>query len=445
MNFDTNFSKKGEYKMKRRLIGLPVMLLGVALVFSACETGQADPAIITNTVTKTILVRHEDSTETRAKYLEEYFSIDVNGPLTQDAFADYLLLLQPTAASGSGRINNKTPLELGASPTTETLKTLDAVKFAVIGANLKELALVYSDTKISRVLSGAGVTGIPAGEHQAYLAAALQAELIGAAQAKTAVANGNAGKDFIISLLQAVADYNNVSRRLLGYSDDPGLYGKVLDAQANFRASLDTFTDPVLYAIGTAATSGGVTTGFNLKADRYNARFLTDLTIIYGHSNQKHAKQLIGLLNSEGLVVKVGLEPKASRFYYGGSLHAPEAEYDLILEFSSQADLARFDSVILQYADRPTPGNYISGAWQDPMYYAAFDPDGPGTGYREVIDNNLRHGEYVLHPLSRTEDAAVTLAGFEDILDDDASYSAVTINPISVWANEHFWAYLDTL
>ncbi|MDR2159467.1 MAG: hypothetical protein LBP23_05305 [Treponema sp.] len=405
-----------------------MLLLGAALVFSACDTG---------TTFVPVPVRHEDSTEIKAKYLAEYFDIAVSGPLTQDVFADNLLLLQPPSASG--RINNKTPFELGANPAAETLKTLDAVKFAVIGANLKELALVYSDEKISRILSGAGINGIPAGEHRVYVAAALDAELISTTQARLAVNNISAEKDFIISLLQAVADYNNVSRRLLGYSDDPGLYAKVLDAQANFAASLASFTDPVLYGIGSEGVTANVTTGFNLKANRYNARFLTELTIIYGHSAPKHAKQIIGLLNSEGLVVKVGLEPKASRFYYGGSLHAPEAEYDLILEFSSRADLLRFDGIILQYADKPTPGNNISGAWNDPMYYAAFDP---GPGYKEVIDNNLRHGEYVLHPLSLKEDGPTTLTAFQSIIETSYSSDGVTIEQIPVWANEHFWAYM---
>jgi len=93
------------------------------------------------------------------------------------------------------------------------------------------------------------------------------------------------------------------------------------------------------------------------------------LSITYGHSDFKHALQLVGLLRSEKIKAKIQFEPKTSAFIYlkewgepgesdlyevveieNGNYIEYAKEYDLAFEFASAADKNRFDKIILSYA-----------------------------------------------------------------------------------------------
>ena len=150
---------------------------------------------------------HADSSGVKSAYLSHYFGIDISRPITAGEYAEYLLKLQP-----QGSI-----LSIEPADAPRPLAMPDAIKYAVICANMEELALVYTDEKIAASLSKAGVSGVPAG-YSAYVACALDLGMLGA---ETAAVGAEADANSIISLLMAVADMNGVSRNYAGYTDDP--------------------------------------------------------------------------------------------------------------------------------------------------------------------------------------------------------------------------------
>ena len=164
-----------------------------------------------------------------------------------------------------------------------------------------------------------------------------------------------------------VADANGDGSNYLGRASQPEIYGKLDQAWNSFII----FDDGQLSQVGKEAVEQQVSTGYGIKSAAYNARFLPELTLQYGHSDIKHAHQLIGLLNSEDIDAKVQLEPKISIYQYllewgpvpeatptyevkqFGDLYLVYAvEYDLMLEFDNTEDMLRFDSVINDFAKK---------------------------------------------------------------------------------------------
>jgi len=169
-------------------------------------------------------------------------------------------------------------------------------------------------------------------------------------------------------------------------------------------------------------------TGYNLKKDTDDARFLPSRTIQYGHSDEIHLKQLVVLLNSEGIDAKLQLEPKVSIYEYlldwgpvpepspyymvlefsNGFYLAYAVEYDAKFEFDSPEDLLKFDGIINKYSKKNDTNQakgstikLIKGAWWQPLYSAAFNPD--PSAYIEIVDCVLEEDGYSIHPFSLVE------------------------------------------
>jgi len=175
------------------------------------------------------------------------------------------------------------------------------------------------------------------------------------------------------------------------------------------------------------------------------------LSLIYGHSDFKHAIQLIGLLRSEGLNAKVQFEPKTSAFIYlaewgdpgpnvvqieNGNFISYAKEYDLEFEFANAADKAAFQDVILTYAKKNEDGQagLIVESWWQPLYYSQTE-----LKDYEVITNNFitdPDSPYTVNPFSLNEDSAKVIAGLKAI---DPN---VIVTPIQFWVDKPFFRYL---
>ena len=378
-----------------------------------------------------------------SSYLSAYFGIEFGGESVSGGdYAEALLKLQPVHGLK----------ELALDNPEEALGALDAIKYAVIGANMNELAMVYSVEKIDSVLAAAGAGGIdPA--YAPYVACALDLGMITPAVAATANGDGPAGADFIVGLLMAAADINGVSRNYLGYSNDPDIYAKFINAFEAF----ELFDDPVLSAVGSEAVMQQVTTGYNLKSDKHDARFLPEFTLTYGHSNIKHAAQILGLLQSEGVVARVQFEPKVSIYQYLPEWGEPgeptptyavrtinddlmlayATEYDMVLEFADRADMEKLDGLIVNYAKRNSGEEgkpILAGSWWQPLYYSRAEMDGD---YFMIYDNVITNGSFSLHPFCLAEERANVLEKFLAIDPD------LDIVQSPIWSNAAFHRYLN--
>lgn len=371
-------------------------------------------------------------------YLKRYFDVEVKADaFTADAFSSDLKKVAGEEA-----------------PAVASLQTLEVVKAAVAAADYEELALSYPAEKVKARLDHHGVKKAVAEPYGAYLACAMDTGLITAKEGVAAAENKDMAAAAAEELLMNIAEANGDGRNYLGMSDDPAIYGKIDQAWNSFLL----FDDGTLSEVGRKAVVEGISTGYGLKSSAFDARFLPELTLQYGHSDIKHAHQLIGLLNSEGITARVQLEPKISIYQYlleWGPV--PEAtptyevkqfddlylvyavEYDMQLEFASEAQMRQFDSVIKAYAKK-NEGNedavgMISGAWWQPLY-SSVRTDMPAEDFHQIYDCVIQNGIFSIHPFALPENKDNVVKELEGLA------GGLKVTPVERYCNTAFHNYM---
>ena len=198
--------------------------------------------------------------------------------------------------------------------------------------------------------------------------------------------------NFAESLYKAL-EIGGKARHYIGRVEDDDILS-VLNAQLN---TFINFENEQLTNLGTEIVLRGATTGYNLKYAGYDANFLNDYTLQYGHSDYTHAVQLIALMESEGFDAYIQIEPKVSVYEYMIEWGEPgeptptyavkqvtedrylcyAMEYDMKLEFDTIEEKEAFHTLIETYAKKydesyDAEGNLteklIAGAWWQPLY-----------------------------------------------------------------------------
>lgn len=386
------------------------------------------------------LTRNAANDETAAAYLKTYFNVAFSGGTT-DA-GDFSEALKLVAGEAAPEIN-------------DDLSWLAAVKAAVPAADFEELMLSYPPEKVAERLAFYGVDVPAEAESAAALACALDVALVTSAEAKQAAAGATFTVADAQQLLMRIAAANGDGRNYLGMASDPAIYGRIDQAWNSFLL----FDDGKLSDVGRAAVQQEITTGYGIKSAAYSARFLPELTLQYGHSEIKHAHQLIGLLNSEEIDAKVQLEPKVSIYQYlpewgpapeatptyevkqFGDLYLVHAvEYDMQLEFNNQADMLRFDEVIKTFAKK-NEGNeeaagLIAGSWWQPLYSTVREQM-PESDYHRIFDCVVTNGMYSIHPFVMPADKEAAAEKLKALAGD------LEVTPVERYCNTAFYNYLS--
>lgn len=368
-----------------------------------------------------------------AAYLKEYFNIPaMSGTVSWSTYTSALAKLGVKAVSASG-----------------TLTAASAAKSVVALANMTELAGTYTAAEAKSATARCGaITAADA----PYVACAIQMNLIPGTVKFTAPLTGDVASVILMNAVEA----SGKGRNFIGFSSDANIAARLVSTWNSFTL----FDDPTLTALGVAIVKSGATTGYNLKYDGNAARFLSENTIQYGHSDITHAVQLMGLLNRAGLVARVQLEPKVSAYQYllewnDGKLPASTptyqvkqvadnlyvcfaVEYDLQLEFSSKTDRSAFDKLINTYAKKsdsnPNGKGMIEGAWWQPLYSTKNSM--PSPAYQQINDVVVRNGSYTIHPFATNEKLATVKA---EIAKDAPT---LTCTPSQLWVNAAFYRYI---
>lgn len=403
---------------------------------SAAET-QIVPSMPEMQATAEIPTRTVANDETAAAYLKTYFDVAFSGgQVDAESFSAALKQVAGEEAAG----------------IEGDLSWLSAVSAAVSAADFAELALSYPKEKVDERLAFYGIEAQGAPE---ALACALDVALITSSEAKQVVA----GEAFTVAdaqqLLMRIAVANGDGRNHLGMASDPAIYGKIDQAWNSFLL----FDDGELSEVGRAAVQQEITTGYGIKSAAYSARFLPELTLQYGHSEIKHAHQLIGLLNSEGIDAKVQLEPKVSIYQYllewgpvpeatptyevkqFGDLYLVYAvEYDMQLEFNNQTDMMRFDEVIKTFAKK-NEGNeeaigLIADSWWQPLY-STTEAQMPRSDYHQIFDCVVTNGIYSIHPFTMPEDKDAVVEKLKALAGE------LEVTPVERYCNTAFYNYLS--
>lgn len=466
-----NMHRKTEEIMRKRFLktGLASAVLATALILGGCGGNSGSTASETTAALEESQSAADPSKaeETEAK-TEESAATEEPGSATTDSGleatdADYLKTWFGVEFAGEDLDAEEfsTALRAVAGETapviSDELTWWGAIGAAVEAADYKELALSYPQEKVAKRLAQYGVT-VPAEEaeklYMTNVACALDVSLVTADD----VAKAAAGEPFTVvdaeKLLMKVADANGDARNYLGMASDPDIYGKVDQAWNSFIL----FDDGKLAEVGKEAVLQQISTGYGIKSAAYDARFLPNLTLQYGHSDIKHAHQLLGLLNSEDIDAKVQLEPKISIYQYlleWGPI--PEAtptyevkqfddlylvyavEYDMQLEFNNTEDMLRFDSVIKEFAKK-NEGNeeadgLIYASWWQPLY-STTRTDMPKEDYHQMFDCVVTNGIYSIHPFALPENKDMVVEKLTELAGD------LEVKTVERYCNTAFYSYL---
>ena len=243
-----------------------------------------------NSATKSVEVGTEGDTPANdAAYLKEYFDIS------------------PMSGTVSWATFNAALKKVGADTQTAsgTLTAASAAKGVVAAANMTQLAQTYS---AETAASACARYGTIAAADQPYVACAIQMGLIPNSVDFTAPLTGDVASVILMNAVESAGK----GRNYIGFSSDPDIAARLVSTWNSFTL----FDDATLTDLGVSIVKSGATTGYNLKYDGNAARFLSENTIQYGHSDITHAVQLMGLLDRAGLVARVQLEPKVSAYQY---------------------------------------------------------------------------------------------------------------------------------
>lgn len=407
--------------------------------------GALDQTVAYNGSSTTVFVGTDTSDSKDAEYLKTYFDIaPFSAAVSRADFDAALAKLGGEKTDGDG-----------------SLTLAQAVKAAVELSGMKELALTYTAAvnpqKAAQRLTACGVTGV-AEAYAPYVAAALDCSLAFAGWDFNAPLDASTAS----TLLMNAVEVSGRGRSYLGMASDSDIYAKLQSAWKTFG----NFDDEKLSQLGADLVIAGASTGYNLKFDGYNANFLPEYTLQYGHSDITHAAQLLALLNGEGIDAKVALEPKTSIYEYmvewgdpkgltmsdtyevkpieGGRYLCYATEYDMKLEFNTLAEKNDFDRVVNAYAKKwlekvdeegiPTD-SLLYGAWFQPLYTSSV-PMADTENFTLIKDNVIRDGAYTIHPFS-TVDGTAAIA---KVVADKAPDLKVELSDLYV--NSAFYRYL---
>lgn len=420
------------------------LLLAFAILFSASAVGTHTWTSASG-VQASSFVHSEESAKDYSLFLKEKYKIVFQEKVTRGQYVSAF-------ASAIGSDPSVIAVSNSGKPT-DRLKATEAVQLALKAADLEELAYTYPKDKVKKALAKLKLNW----KSEAYgtksaqqLAAAVDTGLLPAEYYGLIKSNSSVSPSLSAVLLGKVLEIKGEYKHYIGYSSDSDIYGKLFDA---YRTS-EIIKAPELQKVVDEALKQDLVTGYNLKDSRYDANFVDSLSLVYGHSDLRHALQLIGLLRSEGIDAKVQFEPKTSAFIYlkewgdpgvsdlyevvqieNGNYIEYAKEYDIAFEFVTASDKSRFDSIILKYAKKneEEQSGLLYGSWWQPLYYSLTEL----KSYKRISNNKIEQGHYYAQSFSLKEQSAAVTAGLKKL---DPSVKVINYD---FWVDGPFYNYLN--
>ncbi|WP_229263679.1 hypothetical protein [Cohnella cholangitidis] len=429
--------------MKKQLRLGSKLFLASAILLSASAAAAPSWSSAASSVSSNVLSASSSLAQEYGVFLKEKYKIVIGQKVTKGQYAAAVnKILAPSAIEATA-----------ASKPNDRLKAIEAVQIALAAADLEELASTYPADKTKKSLAKLKLnwkSDVYSSKEARALAAAVDTGLLPSDYFGDIRNNAAASASLSTVLLGKVLEANGQYKHYIGYSSDSDIYAKLYDA---YRTS-DIIKAPELRNIVDEALKQNLVTGYNLKDSRFDANFVDSLSLVYGHSDFKHALQLVGLLRSEGIRAKIQFEPKTSAFIYlkewgdpgvsdlfevvqieNGNYIEYAKEYDLAFEFASAADKARFDQIVLKYAkknEENQPG-LIYGSWWQPLYFSITEL----KNYKKISNNKIEKGHYYAQSFSLKEQSAAVAAGFEKL---DPSVKVINYD---FWVDGPFFNYLN--
>jgi hypothetical protein len=380
-----------------------------------------------------------------ALFLKEKYKVVFQEKVTRGQYASAITAVLGTTPSATA--------VSASAKASDRISAIEVVQLSLKAAGLEELAYTYPKDKVKKTLAKlklnwkADAYGTKSAQQ---LAAAVDTGLLPPEYYGLIKNNSAASSSLSVVLLGKVLEVKGQYKHYIGISSDSDIYAKLNDAYV----TSDIIKAPALQKIVDEALKQNLVTGYNLKDSRYDANFVDSLSLVYGHSDLKHALQLIGLLRSEGISAKVQLEPKTSAFIYlkewgdpgvsdlyevvqieNGNYIEYAKEYDISFEFGTTSDKAKFDQIVLQFAKKnedKQPG-LIYGSWWQPLYYSATELN----NYKKISNNKIEQGHYYAQSFSLKEKSPSVTSGFKKL---DPTVKVINYD---FWVDGPFYNYLN--
>lgn len=198
------------------------------------------------------------------------------------------------------------------------------------------------------------------------------------------------------------------------------------------------------------AMSENITTGYNIIPKGAWPDYAPDHTIIYGHNDLKHLRQLLFLLRLHGLDPAFTIVPKRSAFKLregwgntndsgprlpDGTAVAQLSEYDLWMEFSDAAAIEHFQALVTRYAKKDSadePGLLYASWWQP--FYRSFISRESMKETREIWVSMQGYKANVLSIVGEESGKLKALQNLSNIWQTEV---------IPLWVNPSFYRYLE--
>ncbi|QXD24468.1 hypothetical protein F7C95_00750 [Opitutia bacterium ISCC 51] len=191
-----------------------------------------------------------------------------------------------------------------------------------------------------------------------------------------------------------------------------------------------------------------ITTGYNIMPENRWPQFDPAKTILYGHNDLKHARQLYALCYSEGMRPRVSFLHKRSAFLFRDDWGEPSVplvqlnngdrlvtaqEHDLCIEFEASEDVDRFYDLVTRYAKKDTEdeAGLIHDAWWQP-FYRTFQPNSFGNQLTLLL---VRYEGYRTNLMSMPEEASEKKNKLE------AMHSDWEVEAVDIWVNPAFYRF----
>lgn len=388
----------------------------------------------------------QDQTAGYEDFLKDQYGIVLPSTITRGGFIGAVEKISGVKLS---EIDNAADL----TGMNKAMTNSEALSIAVKAAGMTELAYTYQQAKIENVLLKTGISmnllkNTDMKRIQEFAAAA-DCGILPARGYSSFLPEAAIHREDAIFLLGKVLSFQGKYKNFIGYGYDADIYSRVYNSW-NTQSIIEA---EQLTAIVDKVLRSGAITGYNLKDERFNANFDKDLSITYGHSDIKHALQLIALLRSEGLNAKVQLEPKTSAYIYlkewgepvessdfkvvkieNGNYVAYSKEYDIRFEFDNMNQKDAFQKVILKYAkkNQDSMEGLLAGSWWQPLYYS--DTEIPE--YMIITNNYVKKDNIIAQSFSLNEKSESVVQGFRKA---DTKLQVITYK---FWVNEAFYNYL---
>ncbi len=328
-------------------------------------------------------------------------------------------------------------------------KVKEMVTKAVYWTNLDEIANTYSIAKTNDALSNWPTVKYGLNiESKKLIATAIDSKLLEQTE-KNLDLDADVTRETAIYMLGKIMESTGNYKNFIGNTNDEDILNKLMYAWNSY----DLISNDELQEIANGLIVDGTISGYNIKRNAHLSKSDSERTIVYGHSDIDHARQLIALLNSEDFNVNIGFEPKTSSYKYlkewgepvvregfdvaplaDGDYIAFAKEYELCFEFETVEDKEKFDSLILAYAkkDAEDEPNLLYKSWWQPLYFSTEKID----GYMKIKNNVAYNENSFIQTFSLNEDSDKIAEILKEV------YKNSDVKTSDYWVNKAFYGYL---